>query len=88
MGKLSAIRQSQYFNDLSTDDATTIDDDSHRRHHQLKIIEQFFCENINLNDENLIYRAEGNANLVLSLPDTRQVLRLRKTIKNEIETKG
>lgn len=41
-----------------------------------------------VNEVNLIYRAEGNANLVLSLPDSHQVLRLRKSIKNDIDTKG
>ena len=38
---------------------------------------------INLSDKKLTYRAEGNANLVLSLPHTKQVLRLRKTDINE-----
>lgn len=33
----------------------------------------------NLSQDHLVYRAEGNANLVLSLPETRQVLRLRKS---------
>lgn len=33
----------------------------------------------NLTEVDLLYRAEGNANLVISLPDTRKVLRLRKS---------
>lgn len=44
-------------------------------------------DNINerhLNYENLMYRAEGNANLVLSIPETRQVLRMRKSTKIEL----
>lgn len=34
---------------------------------------------LDLDKEKLLYRAEGNANLVLSLPDYKNVLRLRKT---------
>lgn len=38
---------------------------------------------IDLDKENLIYRAEGNANLVMSLPTHKAVLRIRKTKKLE-----
>ena len=34
---------------------------------------------LNVDQTSWTYRAEGNANLVLALPDTRQVLRLKKT---------
>lgn len=34
---------------------------------------------VNLDQMQFKYRAEGNANLVLALPQTRQVLRLKKT---------
>jgi hypothetical protein len=36
-----------------------------------------------LNASNTIYRAEGNANLVLSMPDTKRVVRLRKTLLDD-----
>lgn len=39
----------------------------------------------NLTEVDLSYRAEGNANLVLSLPDSRQVLRLRKSYTTEYQ---
>uniref|UniRef100_A0A6B2EA39 Inositol-pentakisphosphate 2-kinase n=1 Tax=Phlebotomus kandelakii TaxID=1109342 RepID=A0A6B2EA39_9DIPT len=37
---------------------------------------------VNVDRERLVYRAEGNANLVLAIPDLRQVLRLRKSQPN------
>lgn len=38
---------------------------------------------VNLDSLAWNYRAEGNANLVLSLPDTRQALRLKKSDKSD-----
>lgn len=37
---------------------------------------------VNLDRDRLVYRAEGNANLVLAIPDLSQVLRLRKSSLN------
>lgn len=45
--------------------------------------------NVELIDENrLSYRAEGNANIVLSLSDSRQVLRLRKSVVDDQSGNG
>lgn len=41
-----------------------------------------------INKTKIDYRAEGNANLVLALSDSKQVLRIRKSNINEIEVKG
>lgn len=37
---------------------------------------------INLDENEVAYRAEGNANIVLSLPRMRKVLRIRKSLIN------
>lgn len=37
---------------------------------------------INLDENEVTYRAEGNANIVLSLPRMRKVLRIRKSLIN------
>jgi hypothetical protein len=39
-----------------------------------------------LNASNTIYRAEGNANLVLSMSDTKRVVRLRKSFLDDANT--
>lgn len=47
---------------------------------------------IKLNKDNLVdtiaYRAEGNANIVVALIKTQQVIRFRKTNKNENSIQG
>lgn len=43
---------------------------------------------INLNSERFEYRAEGNANLVLSIPNSRNILRLRKDNLSSGTVKG
>jgi citrate synthase len=45
-------------------------------------------DKIHLNENNTIYRAEGNANLVLSMPDIKRVVRLRKSFVDDILNKG
>uniref|UniRef100_A0A1L8DLX9 Inositol-pentakisphosphate 2-kinase n=1 Tax=Nyssomyia neivai TaxID=330878 RepID=A0A1L8DLX9_9DIPT len=53
---------------------------SKRRKTVLTIV--FDGNTVNLSRDRLIYRAEGNANLVLAIPHLGQVLRLRKSPKN------
>lgn len=43
---------------------------------------------INLDENEVIYRAEGNANIVLSLYHMRKVVRIRKSLIKCIESEG
>lgn len=101
MGKLNANSYNNFHgnkqnnnNNISTTTPTTTTttstDIQQLQHHQqqMNLMKIAYKNVIDLDNEKLVYRAEGNANLVLSLPNSKNVLRLRKSFTDNIDCDG
>ncbi|XP_035911185.1 inositol-pentakisphosphate 2-kinase [Anopheles stephensi] len=74
--------------DLRSTASGSSDDDGEERERETRTI-RYVPEVLERIDENrLVYRAEGNANIVLSLSDNKHVLRMRKSPVESREGKG
>lgn len=89
MGKFTANVHNNFHGNRQPQDVSAVNDQLQLHPNQLMNSIKIASKQIlDLDNELLVYRAEGNANIVLSLPNSKNVLRLRKTFVDKINFEG
>lgn len=89
MGKFTANVYNNFHGNRQQDDVSTVND--RLQLHPITFMNSIKIASkqiLDLDNELLVYRAEGNANIVLSLPNSKNVLRLRKTLRDNVDFEG